>query len=186
MLKLEHADFSAIYQEPQHEFLRRGIIERQNYSDEPVASAEAAKLRRFRNRWERLSGQRFGAVRSTGEPEAFLMERLRHRIVGGFFFATENVKRLVFEFLPLTWLRTYRLFKSWLCSQDQQSSRTSIGEQIRQHDITIVTSFLLWAAIVGLDNLTGPEIILGPLYLVPCATLALVVGSRLGFRCRRA
>jgi hypothetical protein len=176
MLKLEHADFSAIYQEPQHEFLRRGVIERQNFSEAVVPPAEAAKLRRFCNRWERLSGQRFGAVRAAGEPEVSVAERLCHWIAGSFFFATENIKRLVFEFLPLTWLRTYRLFKSWLCSQDQQSSRTSIQEQIRQHGITIVASFLLWAAIVELDNLTGPEISLAPLYLVPCATLALVVG----------
>ena len=177
MLKLERADFSAIYHEPQHDFLRRGVIGRQNYSDGLVAPAKAAKLRRFRNRWERMSGQRLGAARQTaGEPEPFVLERLHHRLVGGLFFATENIKRLVFEFLPLTWLRTYRLFKSWLFSHDRQSHRISIREQIRQHGITIVASFLLWAAIVGLDNLTGPEITISPLYLIPCATLALVVG----------
>ncbi len=88
----------------------------------------------------------------------------------------ENMKRLMFEFLPMTWLRTYRLFKSWLFSHNQRSSRISISEQFRQHGVTIFSSLLLWAAIVGLDIITGPEITVGPLYLIPCATLALVVG----------
>jgi hypothetical protein len=178
MLKLERADFSAIYQEPQHEFLRRGIIERQNHSDGMVAPAEAAKLRRFRSRWERLSGQRLGIGRPAGEPEVSAVERLYHHITGSFFFATENIKRIGFEFLPLPWLRTYRLFKSWLFSCNEPSNRVSIKEQTHQHGITILASFLLWAVIVGLDNLTGPEITIGPLYLIPCATLALVVGCR--------
>ena len=177
MLKLERADFSAIYKEPQHEFLRRGVIERQNYSDPIVASAEAAKLKRFARRWERLTGRRLGlGPKTAGEPEASVAEQVYHRFIGGFFFSAENVKRLAFEFLPLPWLRTYRLFKSWIFSPQTTSSRISIGEQIRQHDITIAASFLILAAIVGLDNLTGPEISLGPLYLIPCATLALVVG----------
>ena len=177
MLKLERADFSAIYREPQHEFLRRGIIERQNHSDQMIAPAVIAKLRRFRRRWERLSGQRLGtSPQADGTHEPFPVERLYHRIVGDFFFATENLKRLVFEFLPLTWLRTYRLFKFWAFSHDQQSNRTSIEGQIRQHGITICSSFLLWAAIVWLDYATGPDITVGPLYLIPCAMLALVVG----------
>lgn len=181
MLKLERADFSAIYQEPQHEFLRRGVIRRQDYSSPIVAVAEAAKLRRFSNRWERLSGQRFGAIRQDGDKaEAFAVEHLYHRCVGRFFFVMENMKRLVFEFLPMPWLRTYRLFKSWIFSPQEVSSRISIREQIRQHGITIIASFVLWAAIVGLDHLTGPEVSFGTLYLIPCATLALVVGRGWG------
>ena len=177
MLKLERADFSAIYQEPQHEFLRRGIIERQNHSGQVVAPAEAAKLRRFTSRWERLSSQRFGPTLQTAdESEASVTEQLYHRFIGGLIFAAENIKRLAFEFLPMPWLRTYRLFKSWLFSHDQPSSCVSIREQIRQHGITIFASFLVWAAIVELDHLTGPEITVGPLYLIPCGTLALVVG----------
>jgi Sulfotransferase family len=179
MLKLERADFSAIYREPQHDFLRRGVIERQNYSDGKVAPTDAAKLRRFRSRWERLSGQRLGTTRqTTAEPEASAVERLYHCIAGDFFFTAENIKRLGFEFLPLPWLRTYRLFKSWLFSHNDPSNRVSIKEQTHQHGITILASFLLWALIVGLDNLTSPEITIGPLYLIPCATLALVVGYR--------
>ena len=176
MLRLERADFSAIYHEPQHDFLRRGVIERQKLSDGLVAPVEVKKLRRFGNRWERLSGQRFGPARPAGEPEASLVECWYHRCVGRFFFVAENIKRLGFEFLPLPWLRTYRLFKSWLFSHDLRANRVSFREQTRQHSITILASFLLWAVIVFLDNWTGPEFTFGPLYLIPCATLALVVG----------
>lgn len=176
MLRLERADFSAIYQEPQHDFLRRGIIERQKFSEAVVPPAAADKLRRFGRRWERLSGQRLGAARPAAAAEPSLAECWYHRCVGRFFFGVENIKRLGFEFLPLPWLRTYRLFKSWLFSQDLHAERISLREQIQQHGITILTSFLFWTAIVGLDQFTGPEFTFGPLYLIPCATLALVVG----------
>jgi hypothetical protein len=181
MLKLERADFSAIYQEPQHEFLRRGIIKRQNFSEAIVPPAEAAKLRRFASRWERLIGRRLGPnPTTTREVEASMIEQLYHRFIGGFFFMAENAKRLAFEFLPMPWLRTYRLFKSWVFSPQKASNCISIREQIREHGVTIFASFLLWAAIVGLDNLTGPEVSFGTLYLIPCATLALVVGRGWG------
>ncbi len=177
MLQLQRADFSAIYRGPEHEFLRRGVIERQNYSNENVPPAEAAKLRRFGNRWQRLGGQRLGAAGGTASvPEPLPLERLYHGVAGGFLFAMENIKRLAFEFLPLTWLRTYRLFKSWLLSSGESPQGVSFKQQMQQHGVTIVSSFLLWAAIVWLDLLTGPEISLGPLYLLPCAMLALVVG----------
>ncbi len=176
MLQLERADFTAIYREPQHDFLRRGIIERQKISATVVPPAAAAKLGRFRNRWTRLSGQQLGAARPAGEPEASLAERGYHRLVGRIFFTGENIKRLGFEFLPMPWLRTYRLFKSWLFSHELQTSRVSFKEQFNQHGITIAASFLVWTVIVGLDQFTGPEFTFGPLYLIPCATLALVVG----------
>ncbi len=177
MLDLKHADFSAIYREPQHDFLRRGTIERQKHSAGVVAPAELAKLRRFGKRWKRLNGQHPGTARPpAGEPEASLAELWYHRSIGRIFFVAENLKRLGFEFLPMPWLRTYRLFKNWLFSHDLRSNRASIKEELQQHGITILAGFLLWAGIVWLDYLTGPEFIFGPLYLIPCATLSLVVG----------
>jgi Sulfotransferase family len=177
MLKLERADFSAIHRHPPHEFLRRGIIERQKYEEQAVAPARAASLRRYRNRWERLSGRRLSLVPPPGAGgEPFLTERLCHGVAGAFFFGADSLKRLMFEFFPLTWLQTYRLFKSWLCARDHVANRLSIRDQIRQHGITLFTCFLLWAVIMGMDRLAGPEISLGPLYLIPCGILALVVG----------
>ena len=176
MLKLERADFSAIHRHPPHEFLRRGIIERQKYEDQAVAPAHAARLRRFRNRWERLSGRRLGLASQAGAGgEPFLAERVYHRIAGVFFFGADSLKRLVFEFFPLTWLQTYRLFKSWLYARNPAAKRLSIREQVRQHGITLFTSFLLWVMIMSVDRLAGPEISLAPLYLIPCGILALVV-----------
>jgi len=177
MLNLQSADFSAVYNTPNHEFLRRGIIQRQNNSGDLVAPAAQAKLRRFARRWERLSGKRLGpaAKETDSQAEVSLVEQAYHRLIGSFLFAVENAKRLVFEFLPMPWLRTYRLFKNWMFSRDLQPDRVSVKEQFQHHSITIFASFLLWAAIVWLDHLTGPEFTFGPLYLIPCATLALVV-----------
>ena len=82
----------------------------------------------------------------------------------------------------MPWLRTYRQFKTWLFAPNLQANRVTFKEQTSQHSITIFTSFLLWTAIVWLDHLTGPELTFGPLYLIPCATLALVVGRGWGPR----
>jgi hypothetical protein len=181
MLNLANADFSAIYREPQHEFLRRGVIERQKISGVVVPPAAVATLERFCNRWQRLSGRPHEPGRPAGDTrEPVVTERFYHQLLGRFFFMVENSKRLGFEFLPMPWLRTYRLFKSWLFSQELRAERVSIKEQFHQHRITILASGLLWAVIVSLDRLTGPEFTFGPIYLIPCATLALVVGRGWG------
>ena len=177
MLALKQADFTAVYRAPQHEFLRRGIIERQNFSAEPVTPAEAATLHRFRNRWERIGGRPLGANgpadRQT-EPAGW--EQWQHRLLGAGLFAGENLKRLTFEFLPLPWLRTYRQFKTWLLADNGGDKNTTMLGQLRHHGITILASFLLLAASAVLDYVTGPEVSVGPVYLIPCAALALVVG----------
>ena len=177
MLNLKQADFSAVYQTPNHEFLRRGIIERQNFSEDTVLPAEAAKLKRFACRWQRLSGQPLGIDLATDGPaEVSFAERWWHFGLGKFFFLHENFKRLAFEFLPMPWLRTYRLFKFWIAAPPESTGAATPVAQFRQHGITLLVSFLLWAGIVWLDKITGPEISFGPLYLIPCGILALVVG----------
>ena len=181
MLKLERADFSAIYQEPQHEFLRRGVIERQKFSGAGVSPAEAAKLRRFGHRWERLSGQRLGAVRQTaGAREPSAVERLYHRFIGGFFFAAENAKRLAFEFLPMPWLRNYRLFKDWFCGGEAQAERRSLRQQLAEHWLTILISLGLLAGVGLADHFTGPEISLAAFYALPVMALTVIVGRGWG------
>lgn len=177
MLVLERADFSPVYHAPQHAFLRRGVIERQKFTEEPLAPAETAKLQRFRNRWERLSGQRLGAGRTADRhSEPAMWERWHHRLLGAGLFAGENLKRLTFEFLPLPWLRTYRQFKDWLLADKAGEKNISMLGQWRHHGITILASFAFLAASVTLDYATGPEVSVGPIYLIPCAALALVVG----------
>lgn len=177
MLALEQADFTAVYRAPQHAFLRRGVIERQKFSEAPVTTAESAKLRRFRHRWERLSGQRLGADQaSTHRAEPAMWERWLHRLLGAVLFAGENLKRLTFEFLPLPWLRTYRQFKDWLLADKEAENKISFFGQLREHGITIFASFAFLLASGVFDYVTGPDVSVGPIYLIPCAALALVVG----------
>ena len=181
MLDLKQADFSAIYQEPQHEFLRRGVIERQKISEVVVPPAAAAKLRRFRQRWERLGGQRLGSARQTaGAPEASLVEQGYHHLIGSFFFAAENAKRLAFEFLPLPWLRSYRLFKSWLCGSAVPTDRCSFRQQLTEHWLTIIISFWLLAGVSWVDHLTGPDVSLALFYTLPVMALTMIVSRGWG------
>lgn len=180
MLDLEHADFSAIYQEPQHEFLRRGVIGRQNYSEALVPPPEAAKLRRFCRRWERLGGQRLGLACRTAGTEASAAECMYHRFIGGFFFAAENAKRLAFEFLPLPWLRNYRLFKEWFIGGEAGVERRSLRQQLTEHWLTILISMGLLAGVGVVDHFTGPEISLAIFYALPAMALTIIVGRGWG------
>jgi hypothetical protein len=52
--------------------------------------------------------------------------------------------------------------------------------QFRQHSVTVLTGLLMLMAAALVDYATGPEISCGPLYLIPCAVLALVVGRAWG------
>jgi hypothetical protein len=181
MTGLDRADFSAIYDAPQHEHLKRGIIERQRYSGAGITHAESAKLQRFRRRWQRLTGRQLGPTpKEPAGREPSAMELTRHLVMGRVLFAAENTKRLAFEFLPLQWLRTYRQFKFWLESDADAGAKNPIGQQFRHHAITILASLFLLAAIVFADYLSGPDISMGPFYLAPCAVLALVVGRGWG------
>ena len=181
MLNLEHADFSAIYQVPQHEFLRRGVIERQSFSDDLVPPAAAAKLRRFCHRWERLSGQRLGAPAKTdGGAETSVFERLYHRFIGSFLFGTENTKRLAFEILPMPWLRNYRLFKDWFFGGAAQAERRSLRQQLAEHWPTIIISLGLLLGVGVVDHFTGPEISLAVFYALPVMALTIIVGRGWG------
>jgi hypothetical protein len=178
MTGLQEADFSAVYQEPQHDFLRRGVIERQPLANTVVEPAIARKLTRFRKRWERLAGRPLGLQaipRQAGEPR--FDELFFHRTAGAVLHAGDGFKRLGFEFLPLPWLRTYRLFKSyWLRAYDGSGRQASLGVLLRQHRITVMAGFITLALVAFIDYIIGPEISCGPLYLIPCAVLALVVG----------
>ena len=181
MLQLERADFSAIYQEPQHDFLRRGIIERQKFSEAVVPPAAAAKLRRFCHRWQRLSGQRLGLARQTGDgAEASLVERMYHHLIGSFFHAAENSKRLAFEFLPMPWLRNYRLFKDWFFGGEAPTDPRNLRQQLAEHWLTILISLGLLAGVGVADHFTGPEVSLAAFYALPVMALTIIVGRGWG------
>jgi len=94
----------------------------------------------------------------------------------------DDGERVLFEFLPLTWLRTYRLTKKWFLARRAElpADQHSLGEQFRTHWITILVSATALACVGYLDMITGPFISLLPFYLAPCATLTLVVNHRWG------
>jgi hypothetical protein len=121
-----------------------------------------------------------GKAQGAADCEPFWHEQARHGLMGAVLFASENAKRLTFEFLPLQWLRSYRLFKNWMRSETEARSSVSMAQQFRQQSITVLASLLLLAAIIYADYITGPEIAMGPFYLAPCALLALMVGRGWG------
>ena len=181
MLDLAHADFSAVYRAPQHDFLRRGRIERHQFlEDVPARSVE--KLERFRARWQRLSGMSFDPRRPAGGREPSFGERLYHKLVGSLIRTLDDAKRVLFEFLPLPWLRTYRQAAQWLFAGrgHQPVERLSVGQQLSAHWITLLTSALILAGVGMVDYLTSPNMVFGPFYLIPCAAVTLVINSGWG------
>ena len=181
MVAIERADLSAVYNEPQHDYLRRRVIERQKFpTSQLVPDGVAAKLARFRNRWERLSGQRLGTTgdKANGrEPSA--LERLYHRCVGAAFFLGKSAKRAAFEFLPLAWFRTYRLFKAWYRSGDRRAEPGLWG-QFLEHWPTVLGSFALLASVAVADYLTGTQVTLTAFYALPTMAMALIVSRGWG------
>jgi hypothetical protein len=182
MTELKHADLSAVYDAPQHEFLRRRVIERQKFGGEDVVPpAVASKLVRFRNRWERLQGHGFGADgRATDGKEPGVLERRYHQAIGAALFAGKDAKRIAFEFLPLAWLRTYRLFKAWF-RDGHRRQEPGIRSQFLENWPTITAGFALLAGVGMADYFTGPQVSMAAFYALPVMLLALIVDRRWGF-----
>ena len=184
MLELGHADFSAVYRAPQHEHLRRGVIERRQLSDKVITPAELRKLERFRARWRRAKPDWFPVQTTNGglgsEPSS--IELQYHRVTGGLLSVWDNSKRALFEFLPLPWLRTYRQTANWLLAREPNAfvERHSIVEEFRTHWITVLACVVMMFAIGFLHTLSDPRMTYLPLYLLPCSLLTLVMGLRWG------
>ncbi|MGA9780168.1 MAG: sulfotransferase family protein [Limisphaerales bacterium] len=186
MLDLASADLSAVYPGPEHNHLRSGRIERQQFADETEPKIEPAalkRLQRFDARWRRLQSRWLGnQTDAAAESEPSVMERLYCKMTGAFFRAVDDGKRALFEFLPLAWLRTYRLTKKWLLAQRAElpAEQRSLSGQFRAHWITILASAVFMAVVAYVDVVTGPEIMMLPFYLMPCAMLTLVINRRWG------
>ena len=114
MLRLNTADLSTIYQAPHHAFLRRGIIERQPYDRELVPPVIARKLERYRCRWEIMQANWLHPAAVNGQPVPGRIEFSYHHAVGRALTIYDALVRTIFEFLPLAWLRMYRLLKNWV------------------------------------------------------------------------
>ena len=187
MLDLASADLSAVFPGPEHNHLRSGRIERQQFADETetenINPAALKRLQRFGVRWQRLQSRWLGnQTGATTGSEPSVVERLYCKMTGAFFQAMDDGKRALFEFLPLAWLRTYRLTKKWLLARHAELpvDRRPFGEQFSAHWITILASAAVMAMVAYVDIITGPDVTLLPFYLIPCAALTLVVNYRWG------
>ena len=160
-----------------------GYHQRRDLPDEVVNPGIVRKLQRFQTRWTRLRSECFGLKQeSSPHPEPTFAERLYCNMTGKFFWAMHNVKRGLFEFLPLPWLRTYRGLKNWFLDGQvaAPSTRPSLWQQFSENWVTVLVSYAILANVALLDYLTGSEVTVGPFYLIPCAVLTLVINWRWG------
>lgn len=183
MLNLSGADLSAVFRAPQHEYLRRGKIERREFAADADNLRVVRKLERYRIRWNRLNGQRFRDRNGGSEArEPSLLERFRDRLAGWYWYGWDGVKRLAFEFLPLPWLRTYRQIKSWFKNghASAPAERTTLAEEFAAHKATILLSLAILTGVAVADHLTGPAVSLMAFYVIPAGLLALIINKRWG------
>ncbi len=182
MLDLAGADLSAVFHAPQFEFLRRGIIERRPSSNN-FDSRIVGKLRRFHNRWNRLCHQELDLPKiPPAGPEPALPERLYHRCIGSFLCGMDAAIRIIFEFLPLSWLRTYRQVKAWFKAgrAAAQSEKPSLRDEILANKATILLGLFIMTTVAIADHLTGFAVQLLPFYIIPAAIWTLVINRHWG------
>jgi hypothetical protein len=180
MLQLNKADLSTIYHQPHHAYLRRGIIERQKYETELVPPPAAKKLERYRHRWELLQAGWLQPTNGKNAARPGALEFGWHNFAGHALTMFDAFVRAGFEFLPLVWLRIYRLFKNWIVNPPSGSidEKTSLLRDLKNHWLTILTATLMYAGVVYAHMHANPHLMFILFYSVPCALLALVVNTR--------
>lgn len=180
MLHLNKADLSAIYKAPHHAFLRRGVIERQKYDRELVPPAVARKLERYRCHWEELQSDWLKPKSDASKLKPGSIEFAYHNIVGRALSVYDSLVRAGFEFLPVAWLRVYRLLKNWLVNPPSGAvdEKTSMMKDWQGHRLTLLTAVALLTLIVWFHLHANPHLNFILFYAVPCALVALVVNTR--------
>lgn len=181
MLQLDKADLSPLYTSSHHAYLRRGIIERQNYTRELVPPRIIRKLERYRDRWERQQAKWLNAptpVPNRSGPRP--LEFIYHNLVGEILTIYDSLVRAGFEFMPLPWLRVYRLLKSWVVNRPsgRPDEQTSVTKDCQRHWQTILAATVLVAVIGIIHSRADPHLVFILFYAIPCALLALVVNNR--------
>ncbi len=180
MLQLHKADKSAIFQSPHHSFLHRGVIERQKYDRELVAPRVFKKLERFRRRWEVLQSKWIQSSQCDDQPKPSRRELVYHTMVGAMLSDHDSFVRAGFEFIPLVWLRVYRLLKNWLVNppSGKVDEKTSMLNDFKQHWLTILTAAGLMGLVVLVHMHSNPHLMFIMFYGLPAAVVALVVNGR--------
>ncbi len=180
MLQLNQADLSAIYKAPHHAYLRRGVIERQKYAEELVSPGIAQKLERYRHRWESQQAKWLNPAARPNQPVPGSVEFFYHHCMGRALSIYDSLVRAGFEFLPLAWLRVYRLLKSWVVNPPSGAAdeRTSLAGDCQRHWLTILVAAILLVLVSYIHLHANPHLQFNLLYAVPCVLLALVVNMR--------
>ncbi len=170
MVSLNGADFSSLHKSRIHENLLDGVIARKGGNSELPARL-SAKIARFRNRGRRL---RLLTEKGTEEPSAG--ELVWQRIAAGSWFAVDNGKRALFEFLPLAWLQSYRVLKTVFAVPGDRGVPLIRGDSFGQI-ATLVAAYGLIALQIVV-KLAQPNILLLPLSMASCALLTLTFNRR--------
>ncbi len=180
MLQLNRADLSAVYKAPHHAFLRRGIIERQVYTETLLPASAIEKLERYRNRWLKQQAKWLKPESGPSQNVPGMIEFTCDWLVGRAFTFYDSLVRAVFEFMPLPWLRVYRLLKIWIINppSGDLDEPTSIVADFRKHWQSILTAATLLAAIGFIQHRSNPHLLFILFYSMPCMLLALVVNYR--------
>jgi Sulfotransferase family len=180
MLELNKADLSAVYKAPHHAYLRRGIIERQKYTQELVSPAIAQKLERYRRRWEQQQAQWLNPPDTANLSKPGMIELAYHNVLGRALTCYDSAIRAVFEFLPQSWLRVYRLLKTWLINppSDMADAKTSLLKDWQDHWMTILTATAILGVVTFIHIHSNPHLMFLLFYWIPCVLVALVVNTR--------
>jgi hypothetical protein len=178
MLELDKADLSITYKAPHHAYLRRGIIERQKYTEELVPSAIGKKLERYRHRWEQQQAKWLNLTPDSRHPYPF--EFIYHNVAGKILTAYDSMVRASFEFLPVSWLRVYRLLKNWVMNPPSGApdEKTSMVKDWHEHWLTILTAIAMFVVVTVIYQHSNPHLAFLLFYWLPCGLLALVVNTR--------
>jgi hypothetical protein len=180
MLELNKADLSIVYKAPHHAYLRRGIIERQKFTEELVPPAIVKKLERYRHRWEQQQARWLNPPAAASQPEPGLLENARHNFLGWALTNYDSMVRAFFEFMPLPWLRVYRLLKNWVINRPagNPDEKLSLVKDCQDHWPTILTATSLVGVVALVHVHSNPHLMFILFYGIPCALLALVVNMR--------
>lgn len=115
MLDISKANMSVPQARSYHDYLRQGKIERQKFtnSGEILDEVVLAKLQRYERRWKRLGNPlELSGPEALDGVEPSTAEVLGDKLKGRYYFEADILRRLLFEFLPLSWLRRYRKVKA--------------------------------------------------------------------------
>jgi hypothetical protein len=177
---LENADRSAIFKSPHHSFLQRGIIERQKYDRELVPPRIFNQLERFRCRWERQQADWIKGARTPEDRRPSTWELYYHKSLGGFLVGYDSAIRVAFEFMPLVWLRVYRLLKNWVVNppSGHADEKTSLRMDWKTHWMTLSTAVGLLGVVAYVHLHVNPHLMFVLFYGFPAALVALVVNAR--------